>query len=184
MKLWLAAVFCVAVLAGQNVRNESNYLGQTWVGLLVSSTCPAAKHTPATAEADRTVSARVTTPDVDASGTRGSSETGKADPAVRGDVPQTGDLSMGNSRKIKDPGWKQARRQASSLDAACHVGPDTRQFALMLNDGTLLRFDDAANSKIIEQLKSRGVSEKSKIFRAQVVGKLDNGAVALDEIRM
>lgn len=185
MKLWMTALFGITLLAGQNNQNQSKYLGKTWVGLLVSSTCPAnTKHTLATNEADRTVSDRVTTPAVDASGTRGSADTGGNTPASRGDVPQTGDLGVAGNRNIKDSGWTEARRQASSLDATCQVGTGTREFALMLKDGALLRFDEAANAKIVDQLKTRGVSTKGKILRVQIVGKLDNGTLAVDEIQM
>lgn len=185
MKVWILVVFAITFSAGQNVRNEAKYLGQTWVGLLVSSNCPAMeKRTSGTREADRTVTDRVTTPAVDDIGTRGSSQSGSNTPAARGDVPQTGDLSIADSRKIKDPGWKQARRQSMSLDPGCHVSTDTRKFALMLPDGRLLPFDDVANTKIIEQLKTRGLSAKPKILRVQVAGKLENGAVAIDEIQM
>lgn len=185
MKLWIAALLGAGLIAAQKPENGASYLGKSWVGLLVSDTCPAhSKHNAAREEADRTVTDRVTTPAVDSAGTRGSSEQGKTIPAARGDVPQTGDVSIRDQGKIRDTGWKQARDQASSLDAACRVNSGTRDFSLLLPDGAVLRFDDLANTKIAEQLQSRGMSGPGRILRVQVIGKLENGTLALDQIQM
>lgn len=189
MRLWIAVLLGAGLMAAQNPaqnpKSGASYYGQSWVGLLVSGSCQSGgTHNQATAEADRTVTDRVTTPAVDRAGTRGSSEPEKPLPATRGDVPQTGDLSVRETGKIKDKGWKEARRQAASLDSGCRVNPDTRVFALILADGTLIRFDDLANTKIAEQLRSRGMSEAGKILRVQVIGKRQGGMLAIDQIQM
>ena len=138
MKLWIAALLGAGLIAAQKPENSASYLGQSWVGLLVSGSCPDhSKHNAATDEANRTVTDRVTTPAVDNAGTRGSSEQGKTIPAARGDVPQTGDVSIRDKDKIRDLGWKQARQQASSLDAACRINSGTREFSLLLPDGAV-----------------------------------------------
>jgi len=185
MKLWIVAMLGAGLTMAQNPNSGASYYGKTWVGLLVSGSCQSGgKHTRATAEADRTVTDRVTTPAVDSTGTRGSSEPEKPMPAARGDVPQTGDLSVRDNGKIRDKGWKQAQHQAASLAAGCRVNPDTSAFALLQPDGSLLRFDDVANTKIVDQLRSRGTAESGKVLRVQVTGKLQGGALAIDEIQM
>ena len=185
MKLWIVGMLGAGLMMAQKPESGASYYGKTWVGLLVSGSCQSGgKHTMATAEADRTVTDRVTTPAVDSSGTRGSSEPEKAMPASRGDFPQTGDLSVRDNGKIQDKGWKQAQHQATSLAPGCRVNPDTQAFALLQQDGSLLRFDDVANSKIVEQLRSRGMSEAGKILRVKVTGKLQGGALAIDQIQM
>jgi len=184
MKFWMVALMGTGLIAAQNPSSASSYLGKTWVGLLVSGTCAPGKNAAAAEEADRTVGARVTTPAVDTAGTRGSSEAGDTPVSTKGDVPQTGDISLRDNGKIKDPGWRQARRQASGLGAGCRVSVETRQFGLLMPDGSLLRFDDLANSKIADQLRSRGTSGRPEILRVQVVGKVENGMLALDELRM
>lgn len=185
MKLLVTVLLGAGLMAAQKPAVNSSYLGKTWVGLLVSGSCPAgSKQSAAMQEADRTVGDRVTTPAVDTAGTRGSSEQGNTVPAARGDVPQMGDISVRAKGKIKDAGWEQARRQGSSLDSACRVNSETRSFALLLPDGKILRFADLAGAKISEQLQSRGVSGTGRILRVQVTGKLENGAIALDQIQM
>lgn len=185
MKTWILALAGTGLMAAQNPNSASSYLGQTWVGLLVSSSCQgSARYTSASEEANRTVSDRVTTPAVDNAGTRGSSEPGENVPSAKGDIPQTGDLSVRDNKKIKDAGWREARRQASTLNSTCRVSAETRTFALLLPDGSLLRFDDLANSKIAGQLGMRVSAGTAKILRVQVVGKLQTGMIALDEIQM
>ena len=185
MKLLPAMLLGGGLIAAPNPQSGANYYGQSWVGLLVSASCNGgAKNEVANQESDRTTTDRITTPAVDTPGTRGSSETTEPPPAAKGDVPQTGDISIRESQKIKDPGWNEARRQALSLNSACRVDVNTRQFALLLPEGKRLRFDDLGNSKIAAELKSRGMTAKPKILRVQVTGKLDSGAIAIDQIQM
>ncbi len=181
LKFVAGALFSVALLAAQNV--PSSYAGQTWVGLLVSSSCPAPSESKsAMGQSDLTVSDRVTTPAVDASGTRGESkvgETNEAERSTRKDFPLTGDV---NARKsTADAGWRQAKRQASTLGSGCKIGDDTNQFSLVLPDGRMIRFDNLANAGIAKQIASQ---KKNTIYRVQVIGKLENGAIALDSIQL
>lgn len=162
---------------------SSSYSGQTWVGLLVSASCPApAESTRASKESDLTTTNRVTTPAVDSSGTRGESkvnESSEAERATRKSVPLTGDLN--SRRSSRDAGWKEAKREAASLDRSCRVGSDTAQFALLLPDGKMMRFSDLANAGIAKQLVP---GKAHTIYRVQVVGKIENGVIALDSIQM
>jgi hypothetical protein len=75
------ALFVLSSIAAQDV--HSSYAGQTWVGLLVSSSCAApAESKSAMKQSDLTVSDRVTTPAVDAAGTRGESKVGETSEAL------------------------------------------------------------------------------------------------------
>ncbi|MGA2598846.1 MAG: hypothetical protein ABSH09_17860 [Bryobacteraceae bacterium] len=178
------ALFALSSIAAQDV--HSSYAGQTWVGLLVSSSCAApAESKSAMKQSDLTVSDRVTTPAVDAAGTRGESkvnETSEAERSTRKDVPLTGDVSAHNS--TADAGWRQAKRQAATLGAGCRIGDDTNQFALLLPDGKTIRFDNLANAGIAKQIASQNSPTKTTIYRVQVVGKLENGMIALDNIQL
>jgi len=160
-------------------RSTRAYSGQTWVGLLVSASCPVPSK--ATDQSDMTVTDRVTTPAVDASGTRGESTAmdSREQAASHTDFPVTGDV-LGAKGK-SDGAWKKAKRQASSLKSACRVDPNTPHFALLLPDGGMLHFDDEADAAILKQLPT---ASKSTIYRVQVEGKLENGRIALDSIQM
>jgi hypothetical protein len=94
-------------------------------------------------------------------------------------VPQTGDLFTGKSGA--DPAWAKAKRQARALASGCKVDSNTLSFALLLPDGKMLRFDDLANSAIAKRMEA---GKSATIYRVQVVGKLENGMVALDSIQM
>jgi hypothetical protein len=181
LKLTAAAALLMSLMLAQDA--SSSYAGQTWVGLLVSASCPApAQRSPASKQSELTTTNRVTTPAVDSSGTRGESkvnESTEAERATRKDVPLTGDL---NSQKTsQDAGWKQAKRQAASLGRSCDIGSDSKEFALLLPDGKMLRFTDLANAGIEKQL---GPGKRHTIYRVQVVGKIENGKIALDSIQM
>ncbi len=183
-----AAVFSMGVLLAQqtgvpNKSTQTSYSGQTWVGLLVAASCPApAESSRAMKQSELTVTDRVTTPSVDASGTRGNSKVNASppsEPATRRDVPLTGDI--GAVKTVADPGWQQAKRQARALAPGCRVSAATSQFALLLPNGRLLRFDDLANAGIVKQLPP---AAEKKIYRVQVVGKIENNAIALDSIQI
>lgn len=179
------AVFAIAALCAQNAgtanRSVGAYSGQTWVGLLVSADCAAPSQ--ATSQSQMTVTDRVTTPAVDNAGTRG--ESNALEPsdsngaASRKDMPQTGDV-LAKRKARADANWAHAHAQAKSLGAACRVGSNSSRFALLLRDGKMLRFDDLANAAIQKRLSSGGAAS---IYRVQVVGKLENGAIALDNIQ-
>ena len=181
----LALAACNSLLAQQG----SDYSGQTWLGLLAPATCDKSsgvqsKASNSTRESDLTVSSRTTTPAVDQSGTRGSSTA--LDPASK--PPSGGDAHLGDllaKGSSGDAAWKAARKQARSLGDQCIVQRDTKQFALILPGGETLAFDDLANQAIEKQLPAWPASGKVKrVLRVSVVGKLQNGKIALTSIRM
>jgi hypothetical protein len=167
--------------AGTANRTMRAYSGQTWVGLLVSASCPAPSK--ATDQSDMTITDRVTTPAVDASGTRGESTAldTREQPGTRTSLPATGDVLGSKAKSESDNAWKKAKRQASSLKPVCRVDANTPHFALLLPDGGMLHFADEADAAILKQLPAES---KSTIYRVQVAGKLENGRIALDSIQM
>lgn len=173
-----ATTICVGMLSAQE---KSSYAGKTWVGLLVSGSCQGQNHAgnapdQATKEADRLgISDRVTTPAVDDAGTRGDTAANRGKDTK---VPRTGNISA--SAGGADPGWQPAKRQAASLGSSCRVTSASHRFGLLLPTGEMLRFDDLSDGKIARQLPPGG----PRILRVQVVGKLQNGAIALDSIQM
>jgi hypothetical protein len=65
------------------------------------------------------------------------------------------------------------------------VDANTTKFALLLPDGKMLQFDDLANEAVAKQLPSFPVGARSrKVLRVLVQGKIQNGQLALDSIRM
>ncbi|MGI8741209.1 MAG: hypothetical protein ACR2NN_01300 [Bryobacteraceae bacterium] len=74
----------------------------------------------------------------------------------------------------------------NKLDASCRIGEHTSAFALLLEDGKLVRFDEAANSKIAQQLHSQPdrLQHKTKTFRVKVKGELQNGTISVDSIEI
>ncbi len=181
-----AGVLSCAGAFGQSAR--TSYSGQSWVGLLVSASCESKqsnRNAKANAEADLTTSDRVTTPAVDASGTRGKStlmtpQTG--DQPDTNAAPRTGDVRADNA-DATDPAWKTARKQAGALPKTCSIDANTNRFGLVLPDGRMLVFDDLANQGILNQLKTKQI-QKSTVLRVQAVGKMQNGRIALDSITM
>jgi hypothetical protein len=190
LKIATAAAFCAGILFAQTEspsKEKSNYAGQTWVGLLVADACRTAPRSGAAAmaEAERlSPTDRVTTPAVDEAGSRGSATTERKR-NVENAVPRTGDVNSKKPEAESDSGWKQARRQAASLDASCRVNSGVRKFALLLADGSMLRFDDLGDSKIAAQIQANGrLGGRGNIFRVQVTGKLQDGAIALDNLQL
>jgi hypothetical protein len=164
-------------------RAGSAYLGHDWTGLLVSAACEAKSETGAEHEAAMTTSGRTTTPAVDESGTRGQAGAmGRADRAhTRNDSPRLGDV-LNDSTKSADLEWARAHRQAKSLPAACRITPEVQVFALILPNGRMLPFNDAANVTIVKRLS--GGLTKPAIIRVHVAGKLQDGKIALDTLEL
>ncbi len=186
VRILLAALVCSALLPAQPAKSAASYAGQTWVGLLVSASCDASrlkKGIAADTESDLTTANRVTTPAVDSGGTRGQGEVQEpgSNAPQHNVVPKTGDVH--DRTKAADPDWKAAQKQAARLGDTCGVDASTQQFALILPDGHVLRFDDLASQGIAKQLKARAAGHKS-IYRVQAAGKLQNGRIALDTIQM
>lgn len=187
------AILTGGALAFAQGAAESTYGGQSWLGLLVPASCEAVANSAknvsaATREAELTVTDRTTTPAVDQSGTRGQStalDPGANPPSGKGTMPQTGDVLSPGGASATDPAWKAARRQAASLGAGCKVATGTAQFALLLPGGSALRFDDLANQAIVKQMPSLPAdSRNDRVFRVSVQGKLQNGKIALNSMRM
>lgn len=178
---------CAIGLYGQSA--HAAYTGQTWVGLLVSASCDSeATARPSLAkEAEETTTGRTTTPAVDTSGTRGQAavnETADRTAATRSDIPRLGDLFARTRGKVEDRGWSQAKKQATSLGSACRVGADTKQFALLLPDGRTIPFDERGNETIVRQIATQGAVAKPTVFRVSIAGKLEQGRIAVDTIRL
>jgi hypothetical protein len=184
----LALAFSLVAVA--QTPAQKAYEGQSWVGLLVSADCLTGKtgtadRSRATTESDLTVNGRVTTPQVDESGTRGQSTElmdGAKPVTEKQRLPHTGDVLARNTSSI-DPGWAAARRQARSLNDVCGLQADTRRFALILADGSKLEFDEVANQAIAPQVPAVP-SNGRRILRVSVQGKLQNGRIALTSIQM
>jgi len=193
LKATVPCLIVMAMAAGQsstslNSQSEKHYMGQTWVGLLVSDACAPANAAAQTS--NLTVNGRTTTPAVDSAGTRGQAgmEQGTAERMTSTTAkPQTGDVLARGSRKsgAEDAGWAAARKQAEHLAARCRVGPDTQRFALLTPDGRYVAFDDAANGTIAKQVQAQyGAAGGNAILRVQVAGKLENGKIAVDTVQM
>lgn len=103
----------------------------------------------------------VTTPKVDSVDTRGSAPLD------------------GNTMTTDDPSL------AKTLDSSCRIGTGTSAFALRLNDGKLVKFDEASNAKISQQVQTGDrLKHKTKVFRAKVQGKMEGDSIRLDSIKM
>ncbi len=186
----MMAALAASAFAQQANKPSTDYLGQNWVGLLTSADCRASGSAAKRAldsASDDTTSGRTTTPAVDQSGTRGSSTAGgsPSEAATHDVLPRTGDVHSREKEVVKDAGFTAARKQASSLPSSCGVMSNTREFALLLPDGKAVPFDDVANNSIVKQLQGRsGDSGKGVFLRVRVTGKMQNGRIALDSIRM
>lgn len=183
-------IILLAAIASATAQNTTSaqYHGQSWVGLLVPASCDKvtkgqADRSKSVKESDLTVTARTTTPAVDQSGTRGSStalDPSANPPSEKQVLPATGDVLAKSSSP--DPDWSSARKQAHSLGASCSVGPDVKQFSLLMPDGKMVPFDDLANQGILKQMPAS--SDSKRIYRVWVQGKMQDGKIALVSIRM
>jgi len=177
---------CLGVASAQTPA-QSDYHGQSWVGLLVTDKCEGASASTdreSKREADMTTTGRTTTPAVDSAGTRGSAEREATQSTEKLAKPETGDV-LSRSKSSTDRAWTAAHRQARSLGASCTVDANTMKFALLLPDGKMLEFDELANQSIAKQLPSLPSGEKNRrVLRVAVHGKMQNGRIALDSIQM
>ena len=126
--------------------------------------------------------ARTTTPPIDDEGSRGKAtinNTAANDAANRAEGRH--DADRGAPGKSTGTDGDIVKRMAPN----CRIGQSTSAFALRLADGSLLKFDDASNTKIAQQLQSGDrVQHKTKIFRAKVKGSLQDGTISADSIQM
>lgn len=106
---------------------------------------------------------QVSTPPVDSLDTRGSAPLNADEPA----------------RSEPDD-----RALAASLGSSCRIGTKTSSFALRLDNGNLLSFDEASNAKISQLLAgSDRLSHRTKVFRAVVKGGVHANTISADSIR-
>lgn len=117
----------------------------------------------------------VTTPPVDDKGTRGSATQ---------NTPSTG-LKEQSSANGRSQSGMDADRANNAMDRSCYIGQGTSAFALKLKDGRTVRFDDASNAKIAQQLQSRDrLKDKVKTFRATVKGTMQGDVITVQSIQM
>jgi hypothetical protein len=77
------------------------------------------------------------------------------------------------------------RATVAGLDNSCRISSQTTAFALRLEDGRVVRFDDASNSKIATQLQSGDrLAHKTKVFRANVRGSMQGDTISADTVEM
>lgn len=106
---------------------------------------------------------QVSTPPVDSLDTRGSAPLNATEPSSSG---------------------RDDRAVAASLAPACRIGAKTSSFALRLDNGSIVPFDDASNAKISQLLAgSDRLSHKTKTFRAVVKGSMNANTISADSIR-
>lgn len=127
--------------------------------------------------------ARTTTPPVDDKGTRGKAtinNTAANDTANRAEETHNANRVTPVSLSVNDGDV------AKGMEDSCRIGQTTGTFALRLADGSVVKFDDASNSKIAHQIQSgdRIQKHKTKIFRAKVKGSMQSGAISADSIQM
>ena len=99
----------------------------------------------------------------------------------RRESPRLGDV-LNTEGKSNDPEWTHARRQAESLPVACRLAGGVDQFAIVLPNGQVVPFDDAANVTITKRIS--GAVQKPTIIRVHIAGKLNSGKISVDTIRM
>lgn len=72
-----------------------------------------------------------------------------------------------------------------SLDASCRITSSTQAYALRMDDGRIVRFDEASNAKIQQQLQSGDrLSHKSKIFRVKVNGSMQGDTIQATDVQI
>jgi hypothetical protein len=67
------------------------------------------------------------------------------------------------------------------VDQACPVGPNTREFALSIDGGILLRFDENGNKLTLKVLRERGAGGNTE---AEAVGKREERLLKVESIRI
>lgn len=181
---------------------------QTWSGLLVASGCQVRSTPGSSASAAKPGRERNSTYEQQAQSQAGgatsaaSTAPGKQDPAMarttdRGTpVEKTIDpLDRTTTPPIDDKGTRgkagmnktgsEGALDPAGMDASCRIGTHTAAFALQTEDGKLVQFDPAANSKIQQQLHTEDrLGHKTKVFRTKVKGVMQNGLISIDSIEI
>jgi hypothetical protein len=131
---------------------------------------------------------RVTTPPVDDKGTRGSATPNNPPPTGMKDQANSADRSKNEQAMNSDRDKSRLDSDGSNtsgMDKNCYIGQSTSAFALKLKDGRMVRFDDASNAKIAQQLQSGDrLVNKIKVFRATVKGSMPGDTITVDSIQM
>lgn len=126
--------------------------------------------------------ARTTTPPIDDKGTRGKAtinNTAANDASNRAE--STHDANHAAPGKSTGSDADATKR----MDDSCRIRQTTTAFALRLADGSMVKFDDASNTKIAQQLQSGDrLQHKTKIFRVKVKGSLHSGAISADSVQI
>jgi hypothetical protein len=207
-----ALPLCAGLLLAQDTtQTPASASSQSWTGLLVASTCTAgtgmASSTPgANREHNTTYEQTTNQADRNAVASSAADPTGKmatttgtADrmndantkkPATGADATgYTGSeanrsTAAGNTANNLDA-WAGAEKAAGQLDQSCRISAQTTSFALRTQDGTVVPFDAAANTRIAQQLQTGDrLLKKTKIFRVEVKGTMQDGAIVVDTIRL
>ena len=98
---------------------------------------------------------------------------------------QRSTTQMAQNMNTQDTGWQEAQRVAGNMPDSCRITENTTSYALRLPDGRVMRFDDASNTKIRQQLQSTDrVKGQMKIFRVVVKGTASGDTISLDSIQI
>jgi hypothetical protein len=170
---------------------------RSWTGLLVASACNATgmESSRATTSADRmsdaTMAKKTSSPHE--TNTTYEQKVNEADrnstsqSAASTGMPKTtgSEASTPSEQPSGDQGWARAQEVANQMPDSCRITTGTTAYALRLRDGRTVRFDDASNSRIQQQLQSGGrLAHQKKIFRVVVKGTMEGDTISLDSIRI
>lgn len=187
-----------ATTARSTPQNATTQTGmRSWTGLLVASGCNATgmESSRNTASADRmsdaTTAKKTSSPHE--TNTTYEQRVSEADrnstskSAASTGMPKTtgSEASTPTEQSSEDQGWAHAQEVASQMPDSCRITTGTTAYALRLHDGRIVRFDDASNAKIQQQLQSVGrLAHQKKIFRVVVKGTMEGDTISLDSIRI
>lgn len=182
---------------------------QTWSGLLVASGCQIRSAAPSSASVTKPARERNSTYEQQAQAQAGgatSAASSSAEGKPTGGMPRTTDrgtpvektldpLDRTTTPAVDEKGTRgkaginktgsSAALDPAAMDPSCRIGEHTAAFALQTDDGKLVQFDAAANSKIQQQLQTGDrLRHKSKIFRTKVKGVMQNGLLSIDSIEI
>jgi hypothetical protein len=74
---------------------------------------------------------------------------------------------------------------SSNWDRSCFISPTSSAFVLKLQDGRMVKIDDAGNARISLQLQSTGrVSSMNKVFRVKITGSMEGETLRITDIQM
>lgn len=111
--------------------------------------------------------------------TTGQQTAGTADRAMNGTNGDTGYMAKQTSNSEGSMSTNQ------NWDRSCYISPASSAFLLQLQNGRVVRLDDAGNSRVVSQLQSTNrVSTNHKIFRAKVNGTMDGDTIRVIDIIM